>query len=128
LSERGYKNISIKTEFAEAIEEFVKNNPRYGYRSIAQFMEDAARKRLEELKALEVQLPRFEQINHDLNGVKILDRKLRRVADIYFKPEGTWCNLCQQNTCEHINFALTQHDIQEVVQKRRNEGWKLPEA
>ena len=54
LSERAYKNISVKIELAEVIETFVKENPNYGYRSIAGFMEDSARRRLEELGALGV--------------------------------------------------------------------------
>ena len=125
-NERQYKNISVKTELAETIENFVEENPSYGYRSIAQFMEDAARKRLEELNALGT-LPRFEHFNRGLNGVRITDRKLRRIADIYFKPEGIWCDLDQKANCEHITFALTVPEIQEVIRQRRKEGWKLPD-
>jgi phage terminase large subunit-like protein len=46
-----YKSISIKEEFAQDIENFVKENPRLGYRSIAQFLEDSARRRLEDLRS-----------------------------------------------------------------------------
>lgn len=126
--ERGYKNISVKTELAEAVEDFIKINPHYGYRSITQFMEDAARKRLENLKALDVQLPRFEMINQDVNGVKVLDRKIHRVAEIYFKPQGVFCVICGQDKCEHLEFALSQPKVQNIIAKRRKEGWKLPET
>jgi hypothetical protein len=127
LSEK-YRSISVKTELANFIEQFISANRQYGYRSISQFMEDSARKRLEELKVLEVQLPRFEQLNHDMNGVKVLDRKSQRIADIYFKPEGIWCDLCETETCEHVDFALSQRDVQNIIRKRRKEGWKLPEV
>ena len=44
-----YRKISIKKELADAIERFVKANPEYGYRSIAAFLEDSARRRMEEI-------------------------------------------------------------------------------
>jgi len=47
----------VKTELADFIEKFIEVNPQYGYRSIAQFVEDSSRKRLEELKALRKMKP-----------------------------------------------------------------------
>jgi len=44
-----YRVISIKREFADIVEKFVKENPHFGYRSIASFMVDATRQRLENL-------------------------------------------------------------------------------
>jgi hypothetical protein len=72
-------------------------------------------------------LPRFEQINFDNEGVKILDRELHRVADVYFQPKGVKCNLCNAENCVHIDFALSQPQIQKVIRARKKEGWKLPE-
>jgi len=127
LTERHYKNISVKTELAETIEKFVRENPNYGYRSIAQFMEDAARKRLEELRALGVP-PRFGSFNKGPDGVRITDNRLGKIADIYFKPKGVWCDLDKARTCEHIEYALTLPDVQEFIRRRRKEGWKLPDV
>ncbi|MDH5482623.1 MAG: ribbon-helix-helix domain-containing protein [Candidatus Bathyarchaeota archaeon] len=45
-----FKSISLKTELVEEIEEFIKNNKRY--RSIAEFVSEAARLRLEELQRI----------------------------------------------------------------------------
>lgn len=42
-----YRKISIKKELADVIERFVKANSGYGYRSIAAFLEDSARRRME---------------------------------------------------------------------------------
>lgn len=117
-----YRNVSIKTEFADEIEKFINANPRHGYRSIAQFLEDAARRRLEDLAK---QPFRFEEINHDENGVKIFDRQQHRIAEIFFKPKGIWCDLCEKSSCNHIEFALSNPDIQEIIKKKRKEGWKL---
>jgi len=54
--------------------------------------------------------------------------KLRRIAQIYFKPEGIWCDLDGNAKCEHIDFALKQQDIQEIIRKKRKEGWRLPDV
>lgn len=123
MSEK-YRNISIKTEFANKIERFVETRPELGYRSIAQFLEDAARRRLDVLMVIP---PRFELINHDENGIKLHDRELHRVADILFKPDGVFCHLCESKSCDHIRFALTIRDLQETLKKKREEGWKIPE-
>jgi len=127
MSEK-YRNISVKTEFADAIEQFVKTNPHYGYRSIAQFMEDAARKRLEELKALENQLPRFERINSNEEGVKILDRQLHYVVDVFIKPTGIRCAIDETDDCAHVNFVLSLPELQQIIRKKRKEGWRLPDV
>jgi len=44
-----FRNLSLKKEFCDNIENWIKRNPQYGYRSIAQFIEDSARKRAENL-------------------------------------------------------------------------------
>jgi len=70
--------------------------------------------------------PRFEHFNLNANGVLILDREANRVIQVYFRPTGILCEYCQTDGCVHIQFALTQPTIQEMVQKKRREGWKLP--
>jgi hypothetical protein len=123
-----YKAISIKEEFAQSIEDFIGEHPTFGYRSIAQFLEDSARHRLEELKAQVKELPRFEQVNIDENGTKILDRNLHEVVQIYIKPQGINCGFHQINNCEHTDFALTLKNVRETIRKKRKEGWKLPDV
>jgi hypothetical protein len=123
-----YKAISIKEEFAQSVEDFVKAHPELKYRSIAQFLEDASRRRLEDLKIQVKSLPRFEQINSDENGVKILDRELREIVQIFIKPQGIRCGFHQIDRCEHIDFALTQRDVREIIKRHKKEGWKLPDV
>jgi Holliday junction resolvasome RuvABC ATP-dependent DNA helicase subunit len=122
-----YTGISIKEEFAGSIEQFIDAHPELGYRSIAQFLEDSARRRLEELQA-QIKEPRFEQINIDENGTKILDRKIHEVIQVYIKPQGIKCGLDQTSDCEHINFALTLKDVRETIRRHKKEGWKLPDV
>ena len=78
-----FKSFSIKKEFAEKLEAFIKTHPELGYRSVAQFLEDSSRRRYEELLSQIKEPPRFEQINIDENGTKILDRKIREVVNVY---------------------------------------------
>ena len=70
-----FKSFSIKKEFAEKLEAFIKSHPELGYRSVAQFLEDSSRRRYEELISQIREPPRFEQINIDENGTKILTEK-----------------------------------------------------
>jgi len=72
--------------------------------------------------------PRFEQINLDESGTKILDRTLQQVVQIHFKPQGIICENCQTNNCPHITFALSKPNIQNIIRKKRKEGWNLPEV
>lgn len=123
-----FKSFSIKKEFAESLEAFIKNHPELGYRSVAQFLEDSSRRRLEELKSQIKEPPRFEQINIDENGTKILDRKLHEVVNVYIKPNGIICGFDQTDNCEHIHYALALRDVKETIGKHKQEGWKLPDV
>lgn len=120
-----YKKISIKEEFAQTIEDFIRAHPELGYRSIAQFLEDSSRRRLEQLKAEIKPLPRMEQVNTDENGVKIFDRQLHEVIQVYFKPNGVRCGYHQSNSCEHVEFAFKQPDVRRIIDKKIKEGWKI---
>ncbi len=126
-----FKSISIKEEFAESIEKFVKEHPELGYRSIAQFLEDASRRRLEELKSQIKTLPRFDKIDGDASGVMIYDRELEDVKAVHvsIKPNGIKCDFHQTDNCEHVKYALSLPEVLELIRKRRKEGWKveLPE-
>ncbi|MEM3580896.1 MAG: hypothetical protein QXQ64_06500 [Candidatus Bathyarchaeia archaeon] len=76
-------------------------------------------------------LPRFEHFNLDEHGVKILDRtdpNRKYVVQVFFKPEGVFCDYCKTDSCPHIQFALEQSDVQELIRKKRREGWKLPDV
>jgi len=123
-----FVSVSIKEEFAKDIEDFIKKYPKLGYRSIAQFLEDSARRRLEELRAQQTEPPRFEPVNCDENGTKILDRQIHEVVQIYIKPSGIKCGFDQTDNCDHIDFALTLKAVQQAIKKHKKEGWQLPDV
>lgn len=129
-TEPEYKKISVKEEFAQTIEDFIRAHPELGYRSIAQFLEDSSRRRLEQLRAEIKPLPRLEKVNSDENGIKIFDRQLHEVIQVYIKPTGVRCGYHQSNSCEHVHFAFEQSEVRELIAKKSREGWKieLPEG
>lgn len=130
-----YRHVSLSRELVDKIEEYIKNHPERGYKSLADFVTEAIRKRCEELKIL-IPLPSdqpvLEHFNLNEEGVRILDRSLAngvcegRIIDVYFKPDGVWCDYCQSRKCRHIKFALTVPAIQKIIVKKEQEGWKLP--
>lgn len=125
--EDDYTTIRIPKELSEEVDALVGKK---GFRSKAEVVKEAIRRLLNHYHESEVALPRFEKINSDENGVKVLDRhgEIHRIADIYFKRNGIWCEACQKDACEHIDFALSQSDVQETIRKRRKEGWNLPDV
>jgi hypothetical protein len=131
-----YRGVTLQRELVNKIEEYIKAYPEMAYTSLADFITDAIREKCEQLKILTPtpELPQLEHFNLSENGVRILDRTLAngisrgRIIDVYFKPEGVWCEHCQTSSCRHIQFALTVPTIQEVIIKKRREGWKLPQS
>ena len=47
MSQPKYRSISLKTELVEAAEQIISGRPDLGFRSIAQYVEDAVRDRNE---------------------------------------------------------------------------------
>jgi len=107
------------------IERFIAIHPEY--RGTADFVSEAVRVRIEDLRKSHAQ-PRFEHFNMGENGVRISDRKIKLIADIYIKPQGMFCDLDKSDNCEHIDYALTIPEIQEIIKKHLKEGWKLPDV
>lgn len=100
----------------------------HGFRSREEITKKAIRKFLREY---EVHPVAFEYFNLNENSVIIADKsrpKGDQLCQIWFKPEGIECENCGTNNCKHIRFALSHPPIQQVIRKRRMEGWKLPEV
>ena len=72
-------------------------------------------------------MPPLEHCNLNPDGVLILDRTLNpdRIIQVYFRPEGAWCEFCEIKTCKHANFALSIAEVQEIL---REKGWVIEEG
>jgi len=73
--------------------------------------------------------PQLEHFNISEEGVRILDRTLRngssrgRIIDVYFRPDGAFCEYCSAADCRHVKFALGIPEVRQII---RSKGWKLP--
>jgi Arc/MetJ-type ribon-helix-helix transcriptional regulator len=129
----GSNHITIKLP-KELVAEMDKLIGAMGFRSRGEIAKEAIRQLLSQYKEKLTQprLPPLEHFNISEHGVRILDRTLTngnsrgRIIDVYFRPEGVWCEHCQTNNCKHIQFALTIPKIREIIWKKREEGWNLP--
>jgi len=89
--EQDFRGVSLKRELVDQVEEFIEQNPQY--KSTADFVHEAVRIRMEEIRKSYAVLPRFEHFNINSDGVRISDLKLNMIADIYIKPTGIFCEL-----------------------------------
>jgi hypothetical protein len=111
----------VKKRF-EAIKKY------YGLQKNADLVRLLVTQKCEQLGIKDEPLPRFEQVNSDENGVKILDRQLHKVVDVTIARSGIKCTVDDTDDCEHIAFALVQNDIKRTIRQHRKEGWKLPDV
>ena len=111
----------------------------YGLEKNADLIRLLVTQKVEELKKqgaipdLKVPLPRFTHFNINGNGVRIQDRALATktcpngmIIDVYFKPQGIFCEYDQTFRCDHIDFALTVPHIREqIMDLNKKNGWKI---
>jgi Arc/MetJ-type ribon-helix-helix transcriptional regulator len=123
-----YVTVRLPKELMDEVDEMIRNGVR-GYKSRAEFIKEAIRKRCEELAANALaEIPVLEHFNVSEQGVRILDRSLQskssrgRIIDVYFKPDNAWCDYCESSNCNHVRFALNLKEVQETLKKK---GWKI---
>ena len=112
----------------ELIAQMDKLKGKHGFRSRGEIAKEAIRKLLKDYEPF---LSVLEHFNLSEDGVIIADRsrpKGDQLCQVWFKPEGIECEKCGTHNCNHIRFALSHPPIQQVIRKRRIEGWKLPEV
>ena len=74
--------------------------------------------------------PLYEHFNIDFEKgvVRVLDRKQRIIADVYFRRRETGpvviCEWDRSSSCEHVKYALTVPEIKEALYKN---GWIVTE-
>jgi hypothetical protein len=55
--ETGFRGTSLKKDLVAAIEQFIKEHPEAGYKSISDFVQESTRLRIQELKKAYVSRP-----------------------------------------------------------------------
>lgn len=125
MPEKGWRVISVKQEIYDFLmKEYQRTKHEWLLKNGINSFTGYVTYRLNQLA--EEHDSNFEMLNHDGSGVKIIDRNLKRVADVTIQPEGIYCPVCDASNCEHIRFALRENDVLDIVRKRRKEGWHLP--
>lgn len=56
--ETDFRGTSLKRDFYAAIEQFIKEHPEAGYKSVSDFVQESTRLRIQELKKAYVSHPR----------------------------------------------------------------------
>ena len=123
-----YRGISLQRELVDKIEEFIKDHPERGYKSLADFVTEAVRKRCEELKILvptPPELPALEHFNVNEDHVTVIDRKRRMFADVYFRNNHIYCELCEEENCEHVDYALNLPKVRRLLSQK---GWVIEQG
>jgi len=123
-----YRGISLQRELVDKIEQYINAHPETGYKSLADFITDAVRKRCEELKILvptSLEPPILEHFNVNQDHVTVIDRRRRMFADVYFRNNHVYCELCKKENCEHVKYTL---NLQKVQKALREKGWKIEEG
>jgi hypothetical protein len=119
--DRRYRGISLQRELVDKIEEYIKNHPETGYKSLADFVTDAVRKRCEELKILvpiSPELPELEHFNVYEDHVTIIDRKMRRIPSVFFRNNTIFCDVCEKKNCRHVKYALKLPKVRKALEKK----------
>jgi len=128
-SEDEYTTVRLPKELMEVIDNIIRGGVG-SYKSRAEFIKEALRRRLEELHMLtpaSEPLP-LEHFNLDEQGVRILDRTLAngssrgRIIDVYFKPDKVFCEYCGAEDCRHVQFALSLPKVQKILSEK---GWEI---
>jgi hypothetical protein len=46
-------------------------------------------------------------------------------TDVYFREGHVYCELCEEEDCEHVKYALNLSKVQEALERK---GWVLGET
>jgi hypothetical protein len=123
-----YRGVSLQRELVDKIEEYIKTHPETGYKSLADFITDALREKCIELNILvptAAEPPDLEHFNVFEDHVTVIDRKRRVFADVYFRNNHVYCELCDEENCEHVNYALQLSKVQRLLSEK---GWVIEEG
>ena len=122
-----YRGVTLQRELVNKIEEYIRNHPETGYKSIADFVTDAVREKCEELKILvpiSPEQPELEHFNVYEDHVTIIDRKMRRIPNVFFRNNTIFCDVCETKDCRHIRYALR---LPKVIRVLSEKGWVIDE-
>lgn len=119
-----HATVRIPKNMLSAIEEFLETEEakKSGFLYITDVVTAAVREFMNS--------KRFEHFNLDVDKgiVRVLDRKLGIIADVYFRRRDSGpvvtCEWDRSSECDHVKYALTIPKIKEAL---RQDGWIVTE-
>ena len=66
----------------------------------------------------------LEHFNVKEDHVTVIDYRRRMFADVYFREGRAYCELCGEEDCEHIKYALSLSKLQKALERK---GWTIRE-
>lgn len=92
-----YTTIRIPKELSKELDGLIGT---HGFRSKAEIVKESLRHLLLQYS----KVPLLEHYNLDERGVKILDHRLNRIVEVFFKPVGIRCGYCDKTDCRIFNM------------------------
>ena len=142
----GWITTSVPADLSDRIENFVnsKEGKKLGFTSKTQFIAHAIRAQLDELggnskiqqtklenkldiimeeiskiKTSGTYAPKIEKISIDYDRVILKDNTKNRIAEIVIQKDKLFCQLCDENDCTHVGFALSLPDVYEMIYSKK---------
>jgi hypothetical protein len=125
-----YRGVSLPKNLVDAVETYIKKNPTTAYKSLADFVIDAVRLRLQALGALP---PTFifmhinVKDNYALFWEQTPGEDKGHSVMIYFSEDSIRCGYCDSNRCYHVKMAVKEPDVIKEFERRRKLGLKTPD-
>jgi len=124
-----YRGVSLSKELIDAIEQFIEHNKQAGYSSLADFVSDSCRRRLEDLGAMPPTLSLMHiNVQEGGNDVVLWDAKLKSSVEVKFSSKEVRCLHCKSIGCYHVHFALELPEVKEEFERRRKLGLQVPDV
>lgn len=124
-----YRGVSLSKALIDAIEQFIEHNKQGGYSSLADFVSDSCRRRLEDLGAMPPTLSLMHiNVQDGGNDVVLWDAKLKSSVEVEFSSKEVRCLSCKSKGCYHVHFALELPEVKEEFERRRKLGLQVPDV
>jgi hypothetical protein len=126
---KDYRGVSLPKELVDTVEDYIRKNPTSSYKSLADFVIDAVRRRLQDLGALPPSFI-FIHINVNDNYALFWEQKpgeKGHSVKVYFSEDSIKCGYCDSNRCYHVKMAVKEPDVIKEFERRRKLGLKIPD-
>lgn len=115
-----WETLKIQRDMSDEIDSFLATEEakKQGFHSKREFVSHALRTILKDF-----QTKPYIHLNTYEDKVRVQDNIRKRIAEIYFKKIGGFCELCESTKCNHIEWIWNQTDLSKLL---KDHGLKSP--